>query len=379
MTTAPKATILGITLGALLLSVGASPAAADGSERPILNAAYANAPGAITLAWTHSGIDVYAFAVEEASGAFVFADAGKRVWTVVGLQPNTTYRFRVCAVYDYNDLVCSDEGGVGYAPVTTMPPEAPRPTPRPNPAPPPAPPKPVALALPAPIIKAELRKTFPDRADSPYLVHLTWRNPVNAAQLSLLKRMDWYRNGKYFNSSSKPLPTFEDARDPYATQRYRLCIENDVNRICSNEVTIAAVQGKPLPPVAPQPVTPAPLPSKNALPASAFTCASGYVWRVARPSDLVCVTPESRDRVAEENHTAATRVQAGGGAYGPNTCRSGYVWREAFSGDLVCVTPQIRALVAQENQLGASRLASAIVPSSPAVLTSGRKGALPRL
>jgi hypothetical protein len=371
----------GIALGGLLLSLGAPPAAAVGIERPIVTAAYANAPGAITLAWKHSGIGVFSFVVEEASGAFVFADAGKRIWTVVGLTPSTTYRFHVCAVYDYN-RVCSDEGGVGYAPVTTMPPEAPRPTPRPNPAPPPAPPKPVALALPAPIIKAELRKTFPDRADSPYLVHLTWRNPVDAAQLSLLKRMDWYRNGKYFNSSSKLLPTFEDARDPYATQRYRLCIENDVNRICSNEVTIAAVQGKPLPPVAPQPVTPAPLPSKNALPASAFTCASGFVWRVARPSDLVCVTPESRARVAEENRTAAARVQPGGGAYGPNTCRSGYVWREAFGGDLVCVTPQVRALVVQENQLSASRLASAVTASSPAVLKSSplsSKGALPRL
>src|SRR5262249_11321211 len=33
-------------------------------------------------------------------------------------------------------------------------------------------------------------------------------------------------------------------------------------------------------------------------------CKSGYVWRVARPTDLVCVTPKSRERVAEENRTA---------------------------------------------------------------------------
>src|SRR6516225_6440243 len=48
-------------------------------------------------------------------------------------------------------------------------------------------------------------------------------------------------------------------------------------------------------------------------PAAAQTCKSGFVWRVARPSDLVCVTPESRERVREENATASQRVQPGGG------------------------------------------------------------------
>jgi len=88
------------------------------------------------------------------------------------------------------------------------------------------------------------------------------------------------------------------------------------------------------------------------------TCKSGFVWRVARADDLVCVTPESRARVAQENRTATSRVQPGGGAYGPNTCKSGFVWREAFSGDLVCVTPEVRTLVRQENSVGPSRRTS---------------------
>lgn len=88
---------------------------------------------------------------------------------------------------------------------------------------------------------------------------------------------------------------------------------------------------------------------------SVATCKLGYVWRVARPSDLVCVTPQSRARVAQENRIAAQRVQPGGGAYGPNTCLPGFVWREAFNGDGVCVTPQVRARVRMENQLAASR------------------------
>ena len=84
-------------------------------------------------------------------------------------------------------------------------------------------------------------------------------------------------------------------------------------------------------------------------------CKSGYVWREARKQDHVCVTPASRDRVAQENRTAAQRWTAG--AYGPKSCVSGYVWREAFSGDTVCVSPQRRADVKQENQLAASRRA----------------------
>lgn len=84
-------------------------------------------------------------------------------------------------------------------------------------------------------------------------------------------------------------------------------------------------------------------------------CSKAYVVRQARPTDIVCVPPASRARVVEENRLAASRVQPGGGAYGPNTCRMGYVWREAFVGDAVCVTPDIRALVREENRLGPMR------------------------
>lgn len=101
--------------------------------------------------------------------------------------------------------------------------------------------------------------------------------------------------------------------------------------------------------------TPAPVPTPAFSEGPSIYCKPGFVWRVARPSDLVCVTPKSRDRVAAENATARNRVQPGGGAYGPNTCRSGYVWREAFPGDLVCVSPTIRELVAKENGLAALR------------------------
>jgi hypothetical protein len=77
------------------------------------------------------------------------------------------------------------------------------------------------------------------------------------------------------------------------------------------------------------------------------TCKSGFVWREARSSDLVCVTPPSRTKVSEENRSAAQGVQPGAAP----TCRSGLVWREAFSGDVVCVPPGRRDEVREENRV----------------------------
>lgn len=86
-------------------------------EQPFGVVAFANAPGLITVTWNHSGDDVYWFVIEqEAPYTFWVADIGKRVWSVTGLDPNHTYRYRVCAVYDF-DRACSE-----YASVTTMPP-----------------------------------------------------------------------------------------------------------------------------------------------------------------------------------------------------------------------------------------------------------------
>jgi TIR domain len=85
-------------------------------------------------------------------------------------------------------------------------------------------------------------------------------------------------------------------------------------------------------------------------------CASGYVWREARPADHVCVTPESRALIRQENSRAAQRWTVG--AYGPHTCTQGYVWREAFKGDDVCVTPERRDQVREENRVASSRHAS---------------------
>jgi hypothetical protein len=84
-------------------------------------------------------------------------------------------------------------------------------------------------------------------------------------------------------------------------------------------------------------------------------CIQGYVWREARPSDHVCVTGAERADTAAENALAASRVQPGGGPFGPDTCRQGFVWREAFSGDHVCVTGASRDRARNSNAANAER------------------------
>jgi hypothetical protein len=118
-------TILVVVLGLFL--AGGHVATADNNEQPTNVFAFANSPGAATVTWTHSGDGVFGFDIEEKSAGLVAsADIGKRIWTFANLQANTTYQFRVCAVYDANDTnrVCSDANNVGYASVMTMPAQA---------------------------------------------------------------------------------------------------------------------------------------------------------------------------------------------------------------------------------------------------------------
>lgn len=92
-------------------------------------------------------------------------------------------------------------------------------------------------------------------------------------------------------------------------------------------------------------------------------CLQGYVWREARPTDHVCVTPAERSRVAADNAAAPTRVNPSG-PYGPDSCIQGYVWREAYNGDHVCVTPDQRTQAADDNAHASER-------SNPARLVYG--------
>lgn len=95
-------------------------------EAPSGVGAFANAPGMITVSWAHTGEGVHWYVIEQ-EDPFTFwaADIGKRVWSVSGLTPSRTYRYRICAVFDF-DRSCSD-----WVSVTTMPPVSPPPPPPP--------------------------------------------------------------------------------------------------------------------------------------------------------------------------------------------------------------------------------------------------------
>ncbi len=88
----------------------------------------------------------------------------------------------------------------------------------------------------------------------------------------------------------------------------------------------------------------------------ADACVVGFVWREAFSGDHVCVAPTVHNQALADNAAAASRWTSG--AYGPHTCISGYVWREAQSGDDVCVTPDVRAQTAADNAAAASRVSS---------------------
>jgi hypothetical protein len=137
---------------------------------------------------------------------------------------------------------------------------------------------------------------------------------------------------------------------------------------------VTATAPTTMPPTAPAtaPATPAAAP--QLCPYGPQQCLPGYVWRVAKPDDLVCVTPEERDRVADDNAHAAERVDPSCRGtlrtpcpYGPSQCLPGYVWRDAWDGDAVCVTPDQRDQAHADNAHAQERIDPACATASACV------------
>jgi hypothetical protein len=106
-------------------------------------------------------------------------------------------------------------------------------------------------------------------------------------------------------------------------------------------------------------------------------CIQGYVWRVSRPDDLVCVTPETRALVEEDNALAEERKDpacaTGDCEFGPDQCLSGYVWRVITPDDLVCVTPEMRDQVADDNAHAEERKDPACAEMDAAAMTGDQE------
>lgn len=101
--------------------------------------------------------------------------------------------------------------------------------------------------------------------------------------------------------------------------------------------------------------------------ASAQTdCANGYVPRNAFPGDAVCVTPETRDLVAQEHRNAQHLGRHG-------ECEAGFVWRMAGPQDHVCVTQVERDQAQRDNGLARGRTAGAARPAVPELRIPGAR------
>jgi hypothetical protein len=86
-------------------------------------------------------------------------------------------------------------------------------------------------------------------------------------------------------------------------------------------------------------------------------CLIGYVWRQAYAGDYVCATPATRSQASADDAAASSRIQQGGGAYGPYTCVQGYVWRQVVPDDYTCVIPAVRSQAAYDNSEAGNRVA----------------------
>jgi hypothetical protein len=71
----------------------------------------------------------------------------------------------------------------------------------------------------------------------------------------------------------------------------------------------------------------------------------------------VCVLPATHTQAVADNAAADSRIQQGGGPYGPYTCVQGYVWRQVVPNDYTCVTPAVRSQAWSDNSQAANRVA----------------------
>ncbi len=106
----------------------------------------------------------------------------------------------------------------------------------------------------------------------------------------------------------------------------------------------------PVPSPTPTP-TPTATPTPTPSPTPSNPCPPPYVPRLARATDLTCVTTLSAAEARTDNDPDLQKARKDpGGTYGPETCVQGYVWREAFEGDVACVTGTVRTRTYWENR-----------------------------
>jgi hypothetical protein len=102
---------------AAVLALGAGTVAAQSGERPVRVAATGDGVGQIALRWDHSGVGVASFTVTRQEPHYYWdgISPDRRTFVDTRVQPDTTYRYFVCAVYADRSIACSDGWAEGRA------------------------------------------------------------------------------------------------------------------------------------------------------------------------------------------------------------------------------------------------------------------------
>jgi hypothetical protein len=293
-------------------------------------------PKGIVVNWKHSGQGVYSFTVERENppAHTPGVNATQRQLPDYNLEPNTTYRYRVIAhfITEDGDYACSD-----WAEGKTSPPEAQQQPQRP--------PTPRIVEHHAGETWIGIKWEAGFNYES-YFINITgpFGTEKGPSELRTIhhdddgtwgyQRVDGLLPGRTYTFSvqgcTKPVFGIADI----------FGVDNDT---CWDW-------------------SPGYLASTSAYSAHSGpdTCAPPFVWREAFPNDHVCVEAQRREQVAADNAKAQERrdyvcTPPNCMFTAPDTCKVGYVWREARPNDLVCVTVDERSRVADENAIADQR------------------------
>jgi len=201
---------------------------------------------------------------------------------------------------------------------------------------------------------------------TPGPIVLTWGVPTDVQKMTVSRNPTW-PNG--FATVTLPSPSDTTYTDVLAVSgvsySYSVCfIYGSAQTVWQPNTACGSVSGEvPSPPPAPhhpQDLGPTHIvvaPSQGqssphqigggrpggAILQTSDACRPGFVWRMASPTDHVCVTPQTRAQIAADN-AASRKYEARGaiGATGAPACPKGYVWRLSNPEDKVCVKAQAR-------------------------------------
>jgi hypothetical protein len=320
---------------ALVLAGLVLPATAAAQEfsKPILRA-WGNAAGCVTISWSDSDMSgVHSFEVlrQGKTTTWVFPVEPPHGHTDCGLEPDTEYRYQVCANYVTEDQDAECES------------IAARTLPLPASGQPQPPPTPQVVSHDAGDTWIGIKWDAGYNYDS-YFINIDENiAPGQTQNIRTLHHDDDGTWGYQRVEGLQPGRTYN-----FAVQGCTEVFLGILDDHCWGWSSVYSAST--LPPPDPR------------------LCISGYVWREVTPEDLVCVDPEERDvNIPNDNAQHSVRSQR---RFAPDSCpltapksRKCYVtecippfvWRDATPGDKICVPTERAMRVAADNAAAASR------------------------